>query len=441
MRKRVTLTPEEQKRLVVVIELDARSLKAWEAAAVLGLSVRQVRRLLAAYRKEGAASLAHGNRGRSSAHRIPLDTREQILELARGPFQDYNDIHFTEKLNQEHGIPVSRSSLRRLRRSIGQGSPRKRRPPRHRSRRERFPLRGMLLQIDGSCHDWLEGRGPPLVLIAAIDDATNEVPHALFRYQEDAAGYFELIHAISQSHGVPQAVYADRHTIFQSPAKPTIQQQLSGELPRSQFGRLMDELAIQSIPAHSPQAKGRIERLFGTLQDRLVKELREAQASTLEQANQVLSAYLPNFNTQFALSPAQPGSAYRPWPADLQPAHVFCFKHQRSVANDNTISFDGKRLRIPPGPNRITYARARVDVLQYLDGRLAICHKGDTLIIYHPASPVPVRVGKFTPATLPEVVPPLIKPEQPPSDPKPRKPYKPAPDHPWRRYPASQRPR
>jgi transposase len=441
MGKRVTLTEEEQKRLIVIGELNAGRVKGREAAVVLGLSVRQVRRLLAAYRKEGAAGLAHGNRGRSSPHRIPLDTRERILELARGLFQDYNDTHFTEKLNQEHGIPVSRSSVRRLRRSIGQGSPRKRRPPRHRSRRERFPLRGMLLQIDGSHHDWLEGRAPPLVLIAAIDDATNEVPHALFRDQEDAAGYFELILGISQSHGLPQAVYADRHTIFQSPAKPTIEQQLSGELPRSQFGRLMDELAIESIAAHSPQAKGRIERLFGTLQDRLVKELREAQASTLEQANRVLWSYLPSFNAHFALPAPQPRSAYRPWPADLQPEQVFCFKHQRSVANDNTISFDGKRLRIPPGPKRISYARARVDVLQYLDGRLAICYKGDTLIIYQPASPDPVRVGKFTPATLPEVAPPLIKLDQPPAKPKPRKPYKPAPDHPWRRYPVSQSPR
>jgi len=438
MKERVTLTREEQKRLVLAMELDARRVKAGEAAVVLGLSIRQVRRVLAAYRKKGAAGLAHGNRGRSSPHRLPLDTRERILELARGPFQDYNDTHFTEKLNQEYGIPVSRSSVRRLRRSIGQGSPRKRRPPRHRSRRERFPLRGMLLQIDGSHHDWLEGRGPSLVLIAAIDDATNEVPHALFRDQEDAAGYFELIHAISQSHGLPQAVYADRHTIFQSPAKPTIDQQLSGELPRSQFGRLMDELAIESIPAHSPQAKGRIERLFGTLQDRLVKELREAQASTLEQANRVLWSYLPSFNALFTLPPPQPGSAYRPWPADLQPDQVFSFKHHRIVANDNTISFDGKRLRIPPGPNRISYARARVDILQYLDGRLAISYKGDTLIIYQPASPDPVRVAKFTPAPLPEVAPPQIKPEHPPSKPKPRKPHKPAPDHPWRRYPVSQ---
>jgi transposase len=437
MRKRVTLTVEEQKRLKVIMEVDAGRMKAREAAEMLGLSLRHVRRLVAAYRKEGAASFAHGNRGRRSVHRISEEVRDRILELARGPYHDYNDTHFAEKLVEQHGILVSRSTVRRLRRSIGQGSPRKRRPPRHRSRRERYPLPGMLLQIDGSQHDWLEGRGPRLVLIAAIDDATNEVPYALFRYQEDAAGYFELMYAISQSHGLPLAVYADRHTIFQSPAKPTIEQQLSGELPRSQFGRLMHELAIESFAALSPQAKGRVERLFGTLQDRLVKELREAQASTLEEANRVLWAYLPSFNVRFALPPAQTGSAYRPWPEDLQPEPVFSFKHQRTVASDNTISFDGKRLQIPPSPKRISYARARVDVHQYLDGRLAICYNDEVLIIYQPATPDPVRVGKFTPAILPQPSSPKPDPQQEIPSPKPRKPYKPAPDHPWRRYPVA----
>jgi hypothetical protein len=167
----------------------------------------------------------------------------------------------------------------------------------------------MLVQIDGSIHDWLEGRGRKLVLLSAIDDATNDVPYALFREEEDAAGYFELMRAVSQSQGLPQAVYADRHTIFQSTAKATIEQQLAGELPRSRFGRLMDDLAIELIEARSPQAKGRVERLFGTFQDRLVKELREANASTLEEANDVLARYLPAFNARFSVPPAEPGSA------------------------------------------------------------------------------------------------------------------------------------
>jgi hypothetical protein len=293
----------------------------------------------------------------------------------------------------------------------------------------------MLLQLDGSPHDWLEGRGPHLVLIAAIDDATNEVPFAVFREEEDAAGYFELMLAISQTHGLPQAVYTDRHTIFQSPKEATLAQKLAGERPRSQFGRLMDELAIELIEARSPQAKGRIERLFGTLQDRLVKELREAHASTREEGNAVLIAYLPKFNARFAVEPAQPGSAYRPWPADLKSEEVFCFKHRRTVNNDNTISFDGHRLQIPPGADRLSYARAHVEAQQRLDGSLAICYQGRTLVVHQPQRQGPVRVGEFTPEDQAPAVAQILPKEEPAPKAKTRQPHQPAPDHPWRRLP------
>ena len=430
------LSMKEQMRLKVVTEIEAGRITGPEAAKVLRLSLRQVRRIVAAYRKEGAAGLAHGNRGRVSPRRIPAVCRERILELARNKYSDYNDTHLTEKLEEEHGIKVSRSAVRRLRRSIGQGSPCKRRAPRHRSRRERYPQEGMFLQLDGSPHHWLEERGPRLTLIAAIDDATGKVPYCLFREQEDAAGYFELMLEIGRSYGLPLAVYADRHTIFQSPSAKTltIEQKLAGERPRTQFGRLMDELGITLIPALSPEAKGRVERLFRTLQDRLVQELREANAKTKEEANQVVRAYLPKFNSRFAVVPAETGSAYVPWPEDWDPEQVFCFKHRRTVLNDNTISFGGHSLQIPPGPDRRSYARARVDVHQRLDCSLAICYQAKTLVVYQPAGNGPLRVGKFTPAV----------PYQPPTQPskqektsdKPkarRAPYKPAPDHPWRR--------
>jgi hypothetical protein len=295
----------------------------------------------------------------------------------------------------------------------------------------------MLLQLDGSPHPWLEGRGPRLTLVVAVDDATNEVVNAVFREQEDDAGYFEVLLELIQTYGLPQALYTDRHTIFQSPKQPTLEQELAGERPRSQFGRAMDELAIEMISANSPQAKGRVERFLGTLQDRLVKELREAGACTLEQANQVLKRFLPKLNARFGLAPAQETSAYRPWPQGLKPEEVFCFKHYRSVSNDNTISFDGKRLQIPPGPDRVSYARARVEVQQRLDGSLAICYHGRTLVVYLPAESTPVRVGKFTPAPSPQPLPPA-NPQPPiPALTKTRTPYKPPPDHPWRRYPIS----
>jgi transposase len=271
-KKRVTLTIKELKRLKVVEEMAAGRMTASQGAQALELSVRQVRRLKKAYREQGAAGLAHGNRGRASTRRTPEAMRKRVVELVKKEYQDYNDQHFTEELEERYGIRLSRSTVRRIRRAAGEGSPRKRRAPKHRARRERRPMAGMLLQTDGSDHDWLEGRGPGLTLIAYIDDATGVVPGAVFRDEEDAAGYMLALRDISQTHGLPLAVYADRHSIFRSPKQPTIEQQLAGQQPRSQFGRALDELAIQLIPANSPQAKGRVERLFETLQDRLVKE-------------------------------------------------------------------------------------------------------------------------------------------------------------------------
>jgi len=437
MDKGVTLTVKEQKRLKVLVEIEAGRLTGCEAAEVLGLSLRHTWRLLATFREQGAAGLAHGNRGREPVNRIAPATRKRILALAEERYADYNDTHFTEKLEQLHQIVISRSTLRRLRRSIGQGSPRKRRARRYRKRRERYGQRGMLLQLDGSPHDWLEGRGRRLTLLVAIDDATNEVPNGVFREQEDDAGYFELLWGLSESHGLPLAVYTDRHTIFRSPKQPTLEQELTGELPRSQFGRVMDQLAIQLILANSPQAKGRVERLLGTLQDRLVKELREAGACSLEQANQLLKRFLPEFSARFSLPPAQPGSAYRPWSPGLKREEVFSFKHQRTVNNDNTISFDRKRLQIPPGPGRLSYARARVQVQQRLDGSLAICHDGKTLATFQPATSAPVRVGKFNPAPSAPPPPPAKTEPPAPAVTKIRTPHKPSPDHPWRRYPIS----
>lgn len=296
----------------------------------------------------------------------------------------------------------------------------------------------MLLQIDGSDHEWLEGRGPRLTLLAAIDDATGELPFALFRMQEDAAGYFILLRNIAEKDGLPLALYADRHTIFRSPKQATVEQELAGERPRSQFGRLVDELGIELIPSYSPQGRGRVERLFGTLQDRLVKELRRSGAETLEEANQALDAFLPRFNARFAQRPADPQPAFLPWPEGLNPEHLFCFKHQRTVRNDHTVSFAGAHLQIPPNRQRTNYARCRVELRQHMDGQLSIWYQGYELARFEPEQPGPPRVGQFTPKTQHVEVPPAasisenaqkIKPETA----KGIQPWKPPADHPWRK--------
>ena len=312
-RETVSLNAREQQRAMVLNRVEREGLTGEEAAGLMGLSLRHVRRLLAAYRKEGVAALAHGNRGQPPAHRISEDTRNRVVELARGPYQGLNHYHLQEVLAEREELMLSRSSLWRILTDARVPSPKRRRRPQHRHRRERYPQEGMLLQVDGSRHNWLEGRGPYLTLVGAIDDATGTVPYALFREQEDAQGYFLLLQGIIGSKGIPLALYSDRHSIFQVNPKQreSLEEQLTGERHPTQVGRALNELGIQSIVALSPQAKGRVERLWGTLQDRLVSELRLAGVATLEDANRVLRDYLPQFNDGFAVPPSQPGTAYR----------------------------------------------------------------------------------------------------------------------------------
>ena len=270
MRETGTLTTNEQTRLLVVSQVDRGALSVRQAAEVLKRSERQVRRLLAAYRREGAAALAHGNRGRTPAHTIPETVREQVRALSRGTDAGVNDQHFTEWLAEREGIQLSRSTVRRIRQAGGEPSPKTRRPPQHRQRRERRLHAGMLVQWDGSQHAWLEDRGPRLTLLAAMDDATNTVLAAHFRAQEDAHGYLQLLADLVTQHGRPLACDHDRHSIFRVTAAASVDEQLSGQPSLTQVGRALADFAITSIAARSPQAKGRIERLFGTLQDRLV---------------------------------------------------------------------------------------------------------------------------------------------------------------------------
>jgi transposase len=433
MSEKVTLNMDEIKRGYVLEAVIEHKLSGREAAERLGLSVRQVRRLIGKYRRGGAAGLAHGNRGRAPRNRVEAEVRQKVQRLSEEAYRDYNDSHFTEELADEHGLVLSRSTVRRIRREAGQKSPRKRRGRIRRNRRQRREAAGMLLQADGSRHDWLEGRGPYLTLIGYIDDATGEVCGALFRAEEDAAGYFEGLRHICQSQGLPVAIYADRHTIFQSPTRADTARHLADEPPRTQYGRLLDELGIELIAARSPQAKGRVERLWGTLQDRLVKALRKAGASTLEQANQVLDRFLPLFNQRFAVQPAQPESAYLPWPQHAKLEDFFCFKHTRTVANDHTLRFDGQLLQLPPASPIPNLARKRVDVRQHLDGRLEVLYHDQSLAIFQPEGTAPLRMLKFSPAPGQTAPPP--DPHQPaPTTPRNTFIPKPAPNHPWRRF-------
>jgi len=437
MKERVILNKKEQRRLMVLNEVEKGKMTGREAAEMLGLSLRHVRRILAAYRKEGAQALAHGNRGRKPYHALDESLRRQVLELAGSTYAGCNNQHFTELLAEREGINLSRSTVRRILLGAGVRSPRKRRPPKHRSRRERYPEEGMLLQIDGSRDDWLEGRGPYLTLVGAIDDATGKVPYGLFRGQEDAQGYALLLRHIVESHGIPEALYHDAHGIFErSKREPeSLEEQFSGRREPTQFGRMMEELGIISITSRSPQAKGRIERLWGTFQDRLKSELRIAGASTVEEANSVLWDFLPRFNKRFAVPAREPGSAYRQIPEDFKPDEVFCFKYQRTVGPDNVVRFGEHRIQIMPTNGRLSYVKARVEVHERMDGSLAVYYKGQCLLT-KPAPPeAPVlrvrNTARFIPGAKPqEITAPMVGKT---SEPGIRHPYKPAPNHPWRR--------
>jgi transposase len=423
--KGLTLSPREQTRLQVLNRALEGKLKVWEAALTMGVSERHAWRLLARYRAEGAAGVAHGNRGRAPAHKTSPEVENEVVKLAEGRYKGFNHRHLTDMLGEQEGLPLSRCTVRRILKRHGVSSPRHRRAPKHRSRRERYPQEGMLLQIDGSPHDWLEGRGPRLVLIAAIDDATGTVPFALFREQEDAPGYFLLLKEIIKRKGVPWSLYSDNHAVFRTnPKAPlSIEEQLVREEHLTQFSRALRELGIGAIFALSPQAKGRVERLFGTLQDRLVSELRLAGAKTREEANQFLRRFLPRYNRRFGVPARQPESAYRARPVGLDMDWVLCSRHPRTVACDNTVRFNGRTLQLPPGPDRISYARAKVEVSEQLDGTLRIGYQGRVLP-FAEAPPLAATLRTF---------------REPPAETRPQpdkngKAHKPGPDHPWRRW-------
>jgi len=436
----LTLSKKEQNRLVVLNELEKGKMVIREATEILGISERQGWRLLAAYRKEGAAGLAHGNRGRKPVHTLGEDIRSQVVEFAQKKYEGFNHQHLTEVLGEQERVEVSRSSVRRILIAAGIRSPQRRRPPRHRRRRERYAQEGMLLQIDGSRHDWLEGRGPWLTLISSIDDATGKVPFALFRAQEDAQGYFLLLRQIVEKKGLPLALYHDRHGIFERSAleqPQTLEEQLRGQEPTTQFGRLLKELGIESIPSYSPQAKGRIERLFKTFQDRLVSELRLAGAKTLEEAHRVLQTFLPRFNRRFAVPPAKPGCSYRSIPAGWSWDEIFCFKYYRTVGADNVVAFGNQRIQIYPCNGRPSYYRARVEIQERMDGSLAVYYQGKCLSTKPAPLETPLlRVQKRGRLAIPK---PSLQPPSPPKEqkelPRKKKPLrsKPGPDHPWRK--------
>ncbi len=334
------MNQQEQARIKVLNSVLEYHLPIAQAAEIMGVSERHAKRLLAAYRRDGAAALAHGNRGRRPHNAVPEDAAAAVVKLARDGYARANHSHFTELLREREGIDLSRPTVRRILMKAGIGSPRSRRSQQHRFRRKRMPQEGMLIQVDGSPHPWLEERGDKFVLLLAVDDATGTVAQAIFHPSEDTRGYLVLLEGLVRQWGIPLALYSDRHAAFKYNARqgPVLYES-------TQFARVMWELGIRQIFAMSPQAKGRVERMASTFQDRLVTELRLAGATTMEEANAVLQEYLPRFNARFAVAAEQTEKAYRAVPADLDLTETVSIRHTRKVARDNTVKYQWRVLQ------------------------------------------------------------------------------------------------
>jgi transposase len=415
-QERLTLTREELKRVAVIDRLIQKTTTTREAADLLGLSLRQVYRLKDRILKEGAEGIIHKNRGRKPKHALSDEERQTILAFYQSErYKGSNDHHFAELLQEYEGIQVSPSTIRRIRKEVQLPAVKKRRSPKVHRPRERKAQAGMLIQIDATPHPWLEERAPSFALLAAIDDATGTVAGAVFRPTEDLEGYFLVMKQVIQQHGIPMAVYSDRHTIFQSPKEAlSIEQELAGEQKAlSQFGQAMAELGITHTKARTPEAKGRIERLWQTFQDRFVIELRLRGVKTLEEANNVLPELIAKHNQRFSIAPANEANAFAPLDERCNLHHVLCYRDHRVVGKGETLSYEGRTYRIASGSQReMIPPKTRVQVRKTLSGELFVWYKGQLFSLREVVKPV-------------QSVQPKEKASSTPS-------RKPAANHPWR---------
>ena len=368
------LRMKEVNRLKVLQGYMDGKIEIEEAARILKRHPRSVYRMLRKVREKGPEGVLHGSRNRVSPRRVPESIRKKLVELALGKYRDINDTHLCEILSEAERIILGRETLRGILRKGGIAPKRKVRRRRYRSRRERKEAFGMLLQVDASPHDWLEARGPWLTLVGSIDDATGHV-WAHFEEAETTWAYLDLMEEVFCTQGIPLSLYADRHSIFHTTREPTLIEQLKDIVPLTQFGRAMEELGISVIKAWSPQAKGRIERLWGTFQDRLVVALRLAGAKTVEQAREVLKGFLPHYNRRFCVLPRKEQAVFRKAPPKAVLHKILCLKETRLVKKDHTVSFEGLVLQIPPSKMYPCLADRKVDVREYRDGHIEIVYR------------------------------------------------------------------
>jgi len=399
---------KELRHLYVVRKVLDKEMSQVEASEVLSLSSRQIRRIVRRVRLEGDQGVLHKSRGRPSNRRIADPIRDTVIQLYRSEYGDFGPTLASEKLLERQQIKVHDETLRLWLMESGDWKKRRKRRG-HRRWRERKHHFGEMVQMDGSHHDWFEGRGPWCVLMGYIDDATGKVLGRFYGY-EGTIPAMDSFQGYVKKYGLPMAVYLDQHTTYKSSAKPSIQDELEDRMPVSEFERALEELGVRVIHATSAPAKGRVERLFGTLQDRLVKEMRLRGVRTVEEANDFLKRYLPVYNRRFSVRPQESGDLHRPLPPGIDLDSILCIKTERTLRNDFTIGHNRKLYQIEDRT-----PASRIMVHEQMDGSIKIVYKGQAL-----------RFREITTRPLKEKTP-RVQTER-------TTPYSPSPNHPWRDF-------
>jgi len=366
------------KRYELLQRVLAGQLTLAAAASVLAVSYRHAKRLKRKVTQGGLEALAHGNCGRAPSNQRADEMRRRVLALSAQRYGDFNDTHFTEMLAEREGITLSRETVRRWRRQAGPAPKRPRRAPQHRRRRERKEAAGMMMLWDGSPHRWFGPDADPCCVMAAMDDATSEVVGLLFVPRESSWAYLKLLAQVSARVGVPHSVYQDCHSALKrNDDHWTHDEQLAGRQDPTQVGAALEALSIAPIFAGSPQAKGRIERLFETLQDRLVPSLALEGIADIPGANAYAqNGFLQQFNRDHTVAPQSPAALWRKPPPAKDLERILALSYAATVGNDNAVRLGGLVIDIAPGPHRMSYARARVAVLQLLDGSWRVYYQG-----------------------------------------------------------------
>lgn len=384
-QKGIVMSQKENSRCLILAQVTRGEKTLQEAADEMGVGYRQTKRLKASYEKKGPAGLVHGNRGREPARKISEECRKRILALSQEKYIDFNDVHFSEMLAEREGIQVSRETVRSLRREAAIAPKQKRRVKGHRRRRERKECFGAMLLWDGSVHAWLGPEAPKFTLMSAVDDATGCLLAARFEESETSIAYLRLLDDIASKHGLPLAIYHDRHSaLVRNDTNLSLQEQIRGRQFPTQIGAILEELEIRSIPAGSPQAKGRVERPFGTLQDRLIAEMKLEGIKDIHKANEWLqNVFIQRYNNRFGKPPKKEENLFRPLSSRNRKT-ILSFRYTAVVNNDNTVQLRKRIFDIPPGPARRGYAKARVEVRQRLDGSWFIIYNHHVIAEYPP---------------------------------------------------------